>query len=65
LKKAWGIGQIEPVVPVWKSGPDSSLRGLVYVVLPGNVGDTETLAHEYKTFISSKDLPKINKTAEK
>jgi hypothetical protein len=31
-------------VPVWRTGAESRLPGLVYIVFPGNVGDNGALA---------------------
>ncbi len=43
VKRALVLGQILPGVPVWQLGPESRQAGLVYVVFPGNVGDSEAL----------------------
>lgn len=43
VKRAIVLGQILPGVPVWRTGPESRLPGLVYIVFPGNVGDEQAL----------------------
>jgi uncharacterized protein YgbK (DUF1537 family) len=44
VKRATVLGQILPGVPVWRTGAESRLPGLVYIVFPGNVGDNAALA---------------------
>jgi len=36
-------GQILPGIPVWRTGDESRLPGLVYIVFPGNVGGDDAL----------------------
>ncbi|MEM7342884.1 MAG: four-carbon acid sugar kinase family protein [Chloroflexota bacterium] len=43
IKKAMVLGQILPGVPVWQAGPESRYPDLVYIVFPGNVGDSNAL----------------------
>lgn len=43
VKKALVLGQAQPGIPVWKTGPESKFPGLSYIIFPGNVGDTDTL----------------------
>jgi len=43
VKKAMVCGQILPGVPVWKLGNESRYPDLVYIVFPGNVGDSGSL----------------------
>ncbi len=43
VKKANVLGQIEPGIPVWQTGPESRFPDTPYVIFPGNVGDTDTL----------------------
>ncbi len=43
-RRAVVLGQIQPGVPVWRLGPETRFPGLPYVVFPGNVGTSETLA---------------------
>lgn len=43
VKRATVLGQILPGVPVWRTGPESRLPGLVYIVFPGNVGNDRAL----------------------
>jgi uncharacterized protein YgbK (DUF1537 family) len=45
VKRATVLGQILPGVPVWRTGAESQLPGLVYIVFPGNVGDNHALVH--------------------
>lgn len=44
VQRATVLGQILPGVPVWRTGTESRLPGLVYIVFPGNVGDNGALA---------------------
>lgn len=44
VQRATVLGQILPGVPVWRTGTESRLPGLVYIVFPGNVGDNSALA---------------------
>ncbi|NDJ76518.1 MAG: hypothetical protein GYB65_09680 [Chloroflexi bacterium] len=44
VRRAEVMGQILPGVPVWKLGPESRYPGSAYIVFPGNVGDTQSLA---------------------
>lgn len=43
VKKALVLGQIQPGIPVWKTGEESKFPGVSYVIFPGNVGDDKTL----------------------
>jgi len=43
VRRALILGQAEPGIPVWRTGPESRWPGLAYVVFPGNVGDQHTL----------------------
>ena len=43
VKKAMVMGQIQPGVPVWELGPESTFPGVPYVIFPGNVGAEDTL----------------------
>lgn len=43
VKRATVLGQIEPGIPVWQTGPESKFPSTPYVIFPGNVGDVETL----------------------
>lgn len=43
VKKAMIYGQILPGVPVWKLGNESRYPDLVFIVFPGNVGDSNAL----------------------
>jgi uncharacterized protein YgbK (DUF1537 family) len=37
------MGQILPGVPVWRTGAESRLPGIPYIVFPGNVGGNDAL----------------------
>ncbi len=43
VKRAVAMGQIQPGVPVWMTGPESKFPGMPYVIFPGNVGAVDTL----------------------
>lgn len=43
VRRARVMGQIQPGIPVWQTGPESRFPGIPYVIFPGNVGDTSTL----------------------
>jgi uncharacterized protein YgbK (DUF1537 family) len=43
VRRALILGQAEPGIPVWRTGPESRWPGLTYVVFPGNVGNLGTL----------------------
>lgn len=43
VRRAEVMGQIVPGVPVWRTGAESRLSGLAYVVFPGNVGGDDAL----------------------
>ena len=43
VKKALVLGQVQPGIPVWRTGPESKFPGLSYIIFPGNVGDEDTL----------------------
>jgi uncharacterized protein YgbK (DUF1537 family) len=44
VRRAEVLGQAFPGVPVWRTGDDSRWPDLLFVVFPGNVGETGTLA---------------------
>lgn len=44
IKNARMIGQIEPGVPLWKTGENSKFPNMNYIVFPGNVGDDFALS---------------------
>lgn len=48
VKKALVMGQVEAGIPVWKLGNESKFPGMNYVILPGNVGDDNTMRHVYE-----------------
>ena len=41
--RAMVAGQVQPGIPVWKTGPESRFPGLSYIIFPGNVGAVDTL----------------------
>lgn len=43
VKRANVLGQIQPGVPVWQTGPESKFPSIPYIIFPGNVGDEDTL----------------------
>ena len=43
VRKALAAGQVQPGIPVWKTGPESRFPGLAYIIFPGNVGERDTL----------------------
>lgn len=43
VKKALVLGQVEPGIPVWKTGPESKFPNMSYIIFPGNVGAVTTL----------------------
>ena len=49
VKRAMVLGQIQPGVAVWQTGPESRFPGLAYVVYPGNVGAETGLAEAIVT----------------
>ncbi len=44
VKASLVLGQVYPGIPVWKLGPETKFPGMSYVVFPGNVGQSDTLA---------------------
>lgn len=52
VKRAWVQGQIQPGVPVWRTGPESRFPGIPYVIFPGNVGEDTTLRDAVKVLMS-------------
>jgi uncharacterized protein YgbK (DUF1537 family) len=48
VRRAIVMGQIIPGVPVWRTGAESRLPGLAYVVFPGNVGGDDALVTVHK-----------------
>ena len=43
VRRALVLGQVQPGVPVWKTGEESHFSNLPYIIFPGNVGNKETL----------------------
>jgi uncharacterized protein YgbK (DUF1537 family) len=43
VHRGYVLGQILPGIPVWRTGEKSHWPGLIYVVFPGNVGDSNAL----------------------
>ncbi|WP_179131058.1 nucleotide-binding domain containing protein [Candidatus Entotheonella palauensis] len=50
VKRAFVLGQLQPGVPVWETGPESKFPGMRYVIYPGNVGSPQGLADAIKSF---------------
>jgi uncharacterized protein YgbK (DUF1537 family) len=50
VRRAMVMGQIVPGVPVWRTGDESRLPGLAYVVFPGNVGGPDALVVVHEKF---------------
>jgi uncharacterized protein YgbK (DUF1537 family) len=48
VQRARVLGQIIPGVPVWKLGAESRYPGMSYVIFPGNVGGSESVAEVVK-----------------
>ncbi len=44
IKRAMVLGQILPGIPVWLMGEESRFPGIPFVVFPGNLGTTDSLA---------------------
>jgi len=43
VKRANVLGQIQPSVPVWQTGPESRFPQTPYIIFPGNTGNVDTL----------------------
>lgn len=43
VRKAHVLGQVQPGIPVWRTGEESKFPGLSYIIFPGNVGNGDTL----------------------
>lgn len=43
VRRADVMGQIQPGIPVWKTGRESRFPDIPYVIFPGNVGEDDTL----------------------
>jgi uncharacterized protein YgbK (DUF1537 family) len=43
MRRVRVLGQVAAGVPVWRAGDESRWPGLLYVVVPGNVGDDDSL----------------------
>jgi uncharacterized protein YgbK (DUF1537 family) len=43
IRRGMVLGQLAEGVSVWECGPESRYPGLMYIVFPGNVGETQTL----------------------
>ena len=57
IRRAEVLGQAFPGVPVWLTGDDSRWPGLVYMVFPGNVGQTDTLAEMMRMLRNANGAP--------
>lgn len=53
VKRAWVQGQIEPGVPVWRTGPESRFPGIPYIIFPGNVGEETTLRDAVRVLLEA------------
>lgn len=51
ISRAMVRGQIADGVPVWRIDSESGFTGVDYVVFPGNVGNTNTLAEVFDCFV--------------
>ena len=51
VKRALVLGQIEPGIPVWQTGPWSRFPGIPYIIFPGTVGEVDTLYKAVKKLI--------------
>lgn len=51
ISQAMVRGQIADGVPVWRIDSESEFTGVDYVVFPGNVGNTNTLAEVFDRFV--------------
>jgi uncharacterized protein YgbK (DUF1537 family) len=49
VKRARVLGQVLPGVPVIRVPEGNSFAGTIYIIFPGNVGDTRSLATVYRT----------------
>ena len=54
VRRAMVRGQIAPGIPVWETGGESRFPHIPYVIFPGNVGDTGTLAQVVETLLGRK-----------
>lgn len=55
VKRAKVLGQIRPGIPVWQTGEESRFPGVAYVIFPGNVGETGTLAEAAEILLGKPD----------
>ena len=53
VRRARVLGQIEPGVPVWQTGEESTFPGTPYVIFPGNVGEVNTLRDAVEVLLKS------------
>lgn len=51
VQKARVLGQIQPGIPVWKTGEESRFPRTPYVIFPGNVGEEDTLKAAVETLL--------------
>ena len=52
VRRARVLGQLQPGVPVWRTGPESHFPGTPYVIFPGNTGGPDTLRLAVETLLS-------------
>lgn len=43
IQKAVVLGQIQPGIPVWKTGTECKFKNIPYIIFPGNTGNQDTL----------------------
>lgn len=55
VKQARVLGQVQPGIPVWKTGEDSLFPGIPYVIFPGNVGEIDSLKKVVETLTGGED----------
>lgn len=56
VKKALVLGQVQPGIPVWKTGAESKFPDMSYIIFPGNVGDDSTLRKIVETLTEHTDI---------
>jgi uncharacterized protein YgbK (DUF1537 family) len=57
IRRAEVLGQAFPGVPVWLAASDSRWPGLLYMVFPGNLGQTNTLAEMMRMLRNANGAP--------
>lgn len=54
VKRALVLGQIQPGIPVWRTGEESRFPEIPYVIFPGNVGAEDTLKKAAEILLGEK-----------